>query len=103
MALSRIWSAFIIIAVVVACIRMASGDRQIFNRMVVGKGSDPYDTVYYAALGSPQAMNLSADYGKFLREYGYVKSDSLHLPTVLLTTTWTRFRKSAESIQSNRH
>jgi spore maturation protein SpmA/spore maturation protein SpmB len=64
---------------------MASGDRQIFNRMVVGKGSDPYDTVYYAALGSPQAMNLSSDYGKFLKEYGYVKSDSLHPATVLLT------------------
>ena len=85
MALSRIWSAFIIIAVVVACIRMASGDQQIFNRMVVGKASDPYDSVYYAALGSPQAMNLSADYPKFLKEYGYVKSDSLHAPTVLLT------------------
>jgi hypothetical protein len=53
--------------------------------MVVGKASDPYDSVYYAALGSPQAMNLSADYPKFLKEYGYVKSDSLHAPTVLLT------------------
>jgi spore maturation protein SpmA/spore maturation protein SpmB len=30
-------------------------------------------------------MNLSADYGKFLKEYGYLKSDSLHPATVLLT------------------
>lgn len=85
MALSRIWSAFIIIAVVVALFRMAGGDRDIFNRMVVGKSSDPYDSVYYKTVGSPQTQKLSSNYFALLKEYGYTKSDSVHPPTVLLT------------------
>ena len=85
MALSRIWSAFVIVAVVVALFRMAAGDKQILTRMVVGKSSDPYDSVYYQATGSPQAMGLSANYAQFLKEYGYTKSDAAHAPTLLLT------------------
>jgi len=85
MALSRIWSAFIIIAIVVAAIRSIGGDEKIFNRMVVGKSSDPYDSVYYVAVGSPVNQNLSADYPNFLKEYGYVRVDSVHKATVLLT------------------
>lgn len=71
MALSRIWSAFIIIAVLVAAVRMAGGDKKIFSRMIVGKSSDKYDSVFYYAMGSPVQEGLSADYGKFLSEYGY--------------------------------
>ena len=42
MALSRIWSAFIIIAVVVAAIRcFFLGESDIFTWMVIGKASDP--------------------------------------------------------------
>jgi spore maturation protein SpmA/spore maturation protein SpmB len=42
MALSRIWSAFIIIAVVVAAVRcFFLGDSDIFTWMVIGKASDP--------------------------------------------------------------
>lgn len=42
MALSRIWSAFIIIAVVVAGVRcFFMGDTDIFTWMVIGKASDP--------------------------------------------------------------
>jgi spore maturation protein SpmA/spore maturation protein SpmB len=85
MALSRIWSAFIIIAILVAAFRMISGDKTIFNRMVVGKSSDPYDSVYYAGIGSPLNQGLSPKYGAFLKEYGYTPADSLHPPTVLLT------------------
>jgi len=42
MVLSRIWSAFIIIAIAVASIKYFSSDNysQIFNDMVVGKGGD---------------------------------------------------------------
>ncbi|TDX84490.1 nucleoside recognition domain-containing protein [Epilithonimonas xixisoli] len=42
MVLSRIWSAFIIIAIAVASIKYLSSDKytQIFNDMVVGKGGD---------------------------------------------------------------
>ena len=42
MALSRIWSAFIIIAILVASIKFFFfGDTQIFSLMVSGKASDP--------------------------------------------------------------
>ena len=42
MVLSRIWSAFIIIAIAVASIKYFSSENysQIFNDMVVGKGGD---------------------------------------------------------------
>ena len=85
MALSRIWSAFIIIAVLVAGIRMIGGDKAIFNRMVVGKSSDPYDSVYYVGIGSPLNQKLSPRYRDFLKEYGYAKRDSAHQATILLT------------------
>jgi len=85
MALSRIWSAFVIIAVIVASIRMIDGDEKIFSRMVVGKSSDKYDSVFYYAIGSPVNQKLSADYGKFLSEYGYHRVDSLAKATVILT------------------
>ncbi len=85
MVLSRIWSAFIIIAVLVGGYRMIRGDEKIFNRMIVGKSSDAYDSVYYVAVGSPLTHNLSPRYGEFLREYGYVRRDSAHKATVLLT------------------
>ena len=42
MALSRIWSAFIIVAIVVATIKcFFFGQSDIFNWMVIGKASDP--------------------------------------------------------------
>ena len=42
MALSRIWSAFIIVAIVVACVKcFFFGQSDIFNWMVIGKSSDP--------------------------------------------------------------
>src|SRR5436189_284452 len=42
MALSRIWSAFIIIAIVVAAIKcFFFGNTEIFNWIVVGKADDP--------------------------------------------------------------
>ena len=85
MVLSRIWSAFIIIAVLVASFRMLSGDEKIFTRMVVGKSSDKYDSVYYVTLGSPLNQKLSPKYAEFLREYGYSKKDSAYKATVLLT------------------
>jgi spore maturation protein SpmA/spore maturation protein SpmB len=85
MALSRIWSAFIIIAILVAGIRMVSGDENIFTRMVVGKSSDKYDSVYYFAIGSPLNQKLSTKYTDFLKEYGYYKADSVYKASLLLT------------------
>jgi spore maturation protein SpmA/spore maturation protein SpmB len=85
MALSRIWSAFIIVAIAVALFRMIGGDEKIFSRMVVGKSSDAYDSVYYVAVGSPINQHLSPKYAEFLREYGYARKDSAKQATVLLT------------------
>lgn len=85
MVLSRIWAAFIIVAICVASVRMFAGDKNIFNRMVVGKSSDSYDSVYYVGTGSPLNQNLSPRYTEFLREYGYARTDSVQRATVLLT------------------
>ncbi len=85
MALSRIWSAFIIIAILVAGIRMVGGDEKIFTRMVVGKSSDKYDSTFYFAVGSPLTQKLSPKYADFLKEYGYYKVDAANKATVLLT------------------
>ncbi|RYF84379.1 MAG: hypothetical protein EON98_09330, partial [Chitinophagaceae bacterium] len=93
MALSRIWSAFIIVAIVVAAVRSISGDKNIFNRMVVGRSSDPYDSVYYYGIGSPVNQGLAANYDAFLKEYGYVRTNDLEKATVVLSDD-----RSADSI-----
>jgi spore maturation protein SpmA/spore maturation protein SpmB len=85
MVLSRIWSAFIIIAVLVAGIRMIGGDEKIFTRMVVGKSSDKYDSVFYYAVGSPLNQGLSPKYAEFLREYGYARVDESRPASIVLT------------------
>ncbi|GAB4091935.1 nucleoside recognition domain-containing protein [Flaviaesturariibacter terrae] len=85
MALSRIWSAFIIIAVLLAGFRALRGDSGIFNRMVTGKSTDAYDTVSYVAVGSAQRQGLSPKYADFLKEYGYARRDSAQQASVLLT------------------
>lgn len=85
MVLSRIWSAFIIIAILVAGVRILNGDEKIFNRMVVGKSSEKYDSIYYYALGSPANQQLASNYTQFLKEYGYHKTDSINQASVLLT------------------
>ena len=56
MALSRIWSAFIIIAILVASLRMFffDGGKDVYSRMVVGKQGDTSRTMVHdsAALAS---------------------------------------------------
>ena len=85
MVLSRIWSAFILIAILVAGIRMFNGDTKIFTRMVVGKSSEKYDSTFYIGIGSPQNLELSPKYADFLKEYGYYKTDSIGQAMVVLT------------------
>ncbi|MBC7507147.1 MAG: spore maturation protein [Ferruginibacter sp.] len=85
MVLSRIWSAFIIIAVFVGVVKLVNGDEKIFTRMVVGKSSEKYDSTYYFSVGSPLTQGLSSKYIDFLKEYGYFKTDSLKSATILLT------------------
>src|SRR6266487_1653633 len=88
MALSRIWAAFIIIAVLVASYKwIFNNDQNIFSRMVVGRADDPYDTVYYATIGSPEKSGMvsAENFSKNLLSYGYKPKDSVHNATVLVT------------------
>ncbi len=64
MALSRIWSAFIIIAIIVAGFKFYfSGDNQIFSRMVTGKSDDAYDSVFYSMSGQPEKFGFASREG----------------------------------------
>ncbi len=58
MALSRIWSAFIIIAIFVAGIKciISSDSKMIFNKMVVGKSGDTSNTRSIDSLNLPPAI-----------------------------------------------
>lgn len=84
MALSRIWSAFIIIAVAVALFKLLGGDEQIFSRMVVGRSDDPVDTVRYVQVGNPAGYASASAYQTYISSYGVVPADSAHSPTVIL-------------------
>lgn len=88
MALSRIWSAFILIAVIVAsCKAVFFGDSQVFSQMVVGKADDAYDTARYALVGSPANGGITSreSFAKYLAGYGYVAADSAHPAGVVIT------------------
>lgn len=87
MALSRIWSAFIIVAVLVAASKaIFFGDSRIFSQMVVGKADDAYDSVRYTMVGSPANTGIKTKEGfaKYLSGFGYVPADSIHPASVIL-------------------
>jgi spore maturation protein SpmA/spore maturation protein SpmB len=69
MALSRIWSAFILIAIVVATTRsLWMNDPKMYGRMISGKADDPADTLYAATVVVPNGAN-----GELTRAYMVVK------------------------------
>ena len=85
MALSRIWSAFIIISMLVAVYKFTSGDETIFSRMVTGKATDASDTVSYTMIGSAEKYNITrTGFSKLLSTYGF-KEDSAHRTNILVT------------------
>ncbi len=88
MALSRIWSAFIIVAIAVGAFQyFALGDKQMFSRMVIGKANDAYETVRYTFVGDPGKTDAAsrAAFAGYLKDYGYVPADSAHAPAVIIT------------------
>jgi spore maturation protein SpmA len=92
MALSRIWSAFIIVAVLVAAYKwIFTGDETIFNRMVVGKADDAVDSIGYVITGDPQrSANLSREaFIKSLSTYNYALKDSVQKAKVLIAGSST--------------
>ena len=86
MTLTKIWSAFILIAVLVAGFKMATGDDKILNRMVTGKSSEKYDSVYYYAIGNPMQMRLSEKYTDLLKDYGFYQSEDPAKCSILLSS-----------------
>ncbi|HET6994585.1 MAG TPA: nucleoside recognition domain-containing protein, partial [Chitinophagaceae bacterium] len=75
MALSRIWSAFIIVAILVAVFKWISWkDSDIFNRMVVGKSDDTYG---YCTLGSETGAGITMDsFTRRLKPMGFLQRRS---------------------------
>ena len=87
MALSRIWAAFVIIAISVAAFRcFVGGEERIFNQMVSGRSDDAYDTVYYHMYGSPDVAGFSSEdaFKKKLATFGYIAADSAQAVSVVI-------------------
>ncbi len=87
MALSRIWSAFIIVAISVAAFQyFFSDNQQIFSRMVVGKADDPYDSVSYIMVGVPQQAGYTSreSFTGFVGAYGYRPANAPDQASVLI-------------------
>lgn len=84
MVLSRIWAAFIIVAVVVASYKwIAWKDSDIFNRMVVGK-SDDANSFYM--LGDTTGAGISKDsFARKMRSSGYTATDKVAAGKYLIT------------------
>ena len=88
MALSRIWSAFILIAIAVGCYKYFSGtDPKMYSRMVSGRADDAYDTTYYKIVGIDTATGFTSvdAFTRHLAGYGYLQEDSIHPATIAIT------------------
>jgi spore maturation protein SpmA/spore maturation protein SpmB len=83
MALSRIWSAFIIIAIVVGAWKWFGGNDEIFSRMVTGKSSDVYD---YYMTGSVESTGVTIEsLTEYAAGYGYVRKPDASKAKYLIT------------------
>jgi spore maturation protein SpmA/spore maturation protein SpmB len=86
MALSRIWSAFIIIAIAMAgykCI-FVNGQSDIFTRMVTGKSDDAYN---YIAIGNAAYNGFATvdSFAKKAKAFGYNKVDNTKDANTIVT------------------
>ncbi|MCG2793849.1 MAG: spore maturation protein [Weeksellaceae bacterium] len=74
MVLSRIWSAFIIVAIAVASVKYFSSEhyKQIFNDMVVGKGGDTIQ------ISQKPVAHFSKDIQKALQINPYFEENHIH-------------------------
>jgi spore maturation protein SpmA/spore maturation protein SpmB len=95
MALSRIWAAFIIIAITVAGYKcFFGGDNKIFTRMVTGKADDAYASIYYVAVGETGQASTREEFLANIGNYGYLPADSAHPANVIISNNAT-----ADSVQ----
>ena len=83
MALSKIWSAFIIVAIVVAGMKavFSSNDARIFNAMIVGKQGDTSATRSIDSIALPQAAIATLQKGEVYKTGNerYLKKDNQYL------------------------
>lgn len=85
MALSRIWSAFVIIASLVALYHwLVLGNEVIFNRMVVGKADDTYAYILTGNEGDTSSKSRN-EFISTVRNYGFVKKDSVKDARFIIT------------------
>jgi spore maturation protein SpmA len=86
MALSRIWSAFIIIAVLVSLYHwLVLGNEVIFNRMVVGKADDSYSYVMVGDINGDTSARAKNDFAAQVKNWGFVRKDSIRDARYILT------------------
>jgi spore maturation protein SpmA/spore maturation protein SpmB len=90
MALSRIWSAFIIIAIGVACFKtfFVSGQDETFGRMFTGSARDEYN---YIAVGSPSKYGFASidSFSKKVEPFSFKKKDKPEECKFLITDDLT--------------
>jgi spore maturation protein SpmA/spore maturation protein SpmB len=97
MALSRIWSAFIIVSILVAGIQfLAGGQKQIFSAMVVGKRGDSVQVKEMPVSAAEPSLAAALDtVGRvkqgeliFRKEEGMVKAVKLQAANGIIDTCW---------------
>jgi len=79
MALSRIWSAFIIIGILVACYKFIAvdGEQQVFQEMVIGKSGDSLKVKELSSETMDVSMMASLDSGKRIKQGNlFLKKDN---------------------------
>ncbi len=86
MALSRIWSAFIIIAIVMAGFKCfwVDGQQDIFSRMVTGKSDEVYN---YYAVGNPEGTSYATvdSFEKKVEPFAYKRKDKIEEANIIIT------------------
>lgn len=86
MALSRIWTAFIIISVCVAAYHwLFRGNDIIFSRMITGKSGDTYTYVMQGAYNGDTSAEGKNVFVNKVKAFGFVKKDSLSDAKYLVT------------------
>lgn len=97
MALSRIWSAFIIVAILVAGIQfLAGGQKQIFSSMVVGKKGDSVQVKEMPVSAAEPSLTAALDtvgrvkQGELIyrKEEGMVKAVKVQVANGIIDTCW---------------
>lgn len=81
MTLNRIWTAFILVAILMAVAQaIVSKDGSVFTQMVTGKSDDAIDSTYYTLIEDPKRIGYSDQkaYEQYLAGFGWRPADANH-------------------------